>query len=170
MELPIITVVLLNLALILFIGNELNKAFGDRLQYRLKRVLHEFEKIHSDAAKQIDDLSFDLYWSNVSDAVKANLMTRVVIPEEIKDMIPTEAIDDLIDPRLREIRGIARHVALHALIGDKERTFLKTVPRRIREELAEVIDEHERNLDQQCTALIDVGIDVSALQAHFSVS
>lgn len=148
-EIPAITVFLINLTCILFIFNQLQGAMSTDRNTRMRRIAVELDKIHETANNEVDPVSFDWYWNNVVGDVKQRVKTRHLrIPDELRHM--------------------ARHVAVHARIDGKDRAYIGRVSRKHREVLTDAMDDHEQELDQQRATLTDYGINVAELEQHFS--
>ena len=167
-EFPTVVAVIVTFAAVLYIMEQLSVMINRDRGTRLRRIMTKFEKIHDDATKEIDDVSFDLYWSGIVDDVKYQLREHVVIPQEMREMLPLEAIDSLLEPQVQQIRHLSRHLAIHARINGKDREYINGLPKVLRKGLTEVLEEHEKDLEGDRTTLISVGVDTNALEAHFS--
>lgn len=169
LELSAVSVTIITLAAALYVGNQLAEFMNYWRKARINRIIAAFEKIHEAAFDDVDNVSFDLYWDDVSDVVKQHVKeSNLLMPEELRDIIPTEMLDHVIQPQVREARSIARHLAAHARMGNKEASFAKKLPKMHREALTQIITDHEKDLDKQRSLLISVGVDVSALERHFA--
>lgn len=100
-EFPTVVAVIVTFAAVLYIMEQLSVMINRDRGTRLRRIMTKFEKIHDDATKEIDDVSFDLYWSGIVDDVKYQLREHVVIPQEMREMLPLEAIDSLLEPQVQ---------------------------------------------------------------------
>lgn len=166
--LPPFTAVVITIAALLYISDRFGTIIARDRNHRLDSVIRKLEKIHEDAAKEIDDMSFDLYWSDIVDNIKRRLKERVVVPDELRNALPSELLEGLLEPQVLEIRGISRHLAIHARMGNKDRAYIDRLPKSLRQKLTDAFEDHNEDLERQRTMLVGAGVDIDALEAHFS--
>ena len=170
LELPAITIALITLAAAFYVGQRLSETMVTWQRVRINRILTDFEKIHEVAFDDVDTVSFDLHWDGISDIVKHYAKkSNLLVPEEIRDIMPPEMVDQLAQPQLIEAHNVARHLAVHARMGNKDRQFASRLRSKLhREALTQIIAKHEKELDEQRALLVNLGVDVSALERHFA--
>ncbi len=170
LELPAITIALITLAAAFYVGQRLSETMVTWQRVRINRILTDFEKIHEVAFDDVDTVSFDLHWDGISDIVKHYAKkSNLLVPEEIRDIMPPEMVDQLVQPQLIEAHNVARHLAVHARMGNKDRQFASRLRSKLhREALTQIIAKHEKELDEQRALLVNLGVDVSALERHFA--
>lgn len=168
-ELPFITVLLVTIASALYVVDWCKMQLIRDSNQRMDRVVKQLEEIHESAHREIDDVSFDFWWSDIEKGVRQAFITRhVIIPDDVREMMLDEELDNMIAPSIDSLRSMARHVAVHARMGVKEAALVKRQPKKVREAVQAALDAHEAELNHQRQLLAGVGVDVTALENHFS--
>lgn len=132
------------------------------VDYRIEAI----SDLHA-AAYEAIETDFDFWWSDKpTKCITNRLLEGDVLPDEVKES------GDLYDATrsiLEDLQDKARHLAAHAYVGQVEHELIVSLPkfRGTRDTLLEQRKEHEAELDDERTLLIEAGLDVDELEARF---
>lgn len=163
----IVAYMLVSLACVVYLTEKLLETAGRQFNRWLNRMVGEAIKLHSDVTDEIR-VPFELWWhencqSTVLEAVRKKVVDSVpgsIDPDHI--VIPDEVLRDV----SRTLERLGLHLAVHAKLDPKMKERFGG-HRRARIAFDK---EHSEELESERMTLLDHGVDVPALEAHFSAS
>jgi hypothetical protein len=177
-QVPAFTFALVTLAALLFLLEYLAALLGWFVGHakkayfmrHMKRYSKRLDELHDGVLADVD-MYFDLWWlEEPSKIAREAALDQLPFPEEMRDDVPEGLIEMMLESIVRHYRSVARHVAVHAVLGGKDKELVNTLPKAIgiRERALQYQAEHDERLEQERAMLAAAGINVDKLEAEFS--
>lgn len=167
-EIPVFTVVIVTIAALLYCVKEITRYIERHVEQAVAKQLQALNNLHGITASEILE-SFDFWWSGKpSKTVRSAILKK--LPGGMLGQLPDDLRDAMVDEKLNQYKSAAHHLALHAHMNNAEWSLIGKLPKRhgIRENMLENREQHEEDLNEARQHLLEAGVDVDALEKHFT--
>jgi len=133
----------------------------------IKHSLQGLDKLHKETRAEIRP-AFELWWEKDQKQRAINALR-----EKLQDHaaeLSDEQLESTMALPLDELKSDAWHVAVHAYMGTREASLIAKLPNigNTRERAMASNKAHQQGIDTASTTLVDFGVDLAELYAHFS--
>lgn len=131
------------------------------------RRIEAIDRLHAEAHAAIKT-DFEFWWSGEpARRITARILEGDLLPEDVKQFKdPQDAIVFI----LEDLQDKARHLAVHAYIGQTEHELIVDLPkyRGARHTMIQQREEHEAELDYSRELLMEADVNIDELEARFA--